>query len=109
LTAKIVEILKSSRATYLLAFGDVTSTVAATRAGRLSGRQVLHYEGGLRCSCGEPEERNRIEADEQSDVIYVTEPSGIEHLKRERRTAVAVLVGNVQHHSCNLLTNGPKA
>jgi UDP-N-acetylglucosamine 2-epimerase len=83
------------QSTFLLALGDVTSTVAAARAGRLAGKRVLHYEGGLRCDCAEPEERNRVEADAVSDVIYATEPSAVTHLARERTQAAVVLVGNV--------------
>jgi UDP-N-acetylglucosamine 2-epimerase (non-hydrolysing) len=42
-----------------------------------------------------PEELNRIETDQLSDFLFVTEPSGMANIERERLTGKAYLVGNV--------------
>src|SRR6266852_2366246 len=44
---------------------------------------------------GMPEEHNRIETDRLSDILYVTEESGMANLRNERVPGKAILVGNV--------------
>jgi len=54
-----------------------------------------------------PEEHNRIETDRLSDLLYVTEESGIANLCREDVPGRAVLVGNVMIDT--LVANLPRA
>jgi UDP-N-acetylglucosamine 2-epimerase (non-hydrolysing) len=80
----------------ILVVGDVNSTVACARVARCFGVPVAHVEAGLRSfDLGMPEEHNRIETDRLSDILYVTEESGIVNLRDEHVPGKAVLVGNV--------------
>jgi UDP-N-acetylglucosamine 2-epimerase (non-hydrolysing) len=80
----------------ILVVGDVNSTVACARVGRRLGIPVAHVEAGLRSfDLDMPEEHNRIETDRLSDILYVTEESGMDNLLNERVSGKAMLVGNV--------------
>ncbi len=80
----------------ILVVGDVNSTVACARVARRFGIPVAHVEAGLRSfDLGMPEEHNRIETDRLSDILYVTEESGMANLRNERISGKAILVGNV--------------
>jgi UDP-N-acetylglucosamine 2-epimerase (non-hydrolysing) len=58
---------------------------------------VAHVEAGLRSGDRTmPEEVNRIVVDQLSDLLFVTEPAGVENLRREGVDAARVhLVGNL--------------
>lgn len=76
--------------------GDVNSTVACARVARRLGVPVAHVEAGLRSFDPDmPEEHNRVETDRLSDLLYVTEESGLLNLRDERVSGRAMLVGNV--------------
>jgi UDP-N-acetylglucosamine 2-epimerase (non-hydrolysing) len=64
--------------------GDVNSTIAASLVARKMFIPVAHVEAGLR-SFDEsmPEELNRRLTDNLSNLLLVSEPSGIENLERE--------------------------
>ena len=80
----------------ILVVGDVNSTVACARVARRLGLPVAHVEAGLRSfDLDMPEEHNRIETDSLSDILYVTEESGMANLRNERVPGKAILVGNV--------------
>lgn len=80
----------------ILVVGDVNSTVACARVARRFGVPVAHVEAGLRSfDLDMPEEHNRIETDGLSDILYVTEESGMANLRNERVPGKAILVGNV--------------
>ena len=80
-----------------LVVGDVNSTVACALASVKLGIPVIHVEAGLRSfDRTMPEEINRVLTDAISDLLLVSEPSGVENLKREGRPEGAIrLVGNV--------------
>lgn len=68
----------------VLVVGDVNSTVAAALTAVKLGIPVAHVEAGLRSFDREmPEEVNRVLTDSISDLLFVTERSGIENLRRE--------------------------
>ena len=100
-TARILERYEShllemgSAATVV--FGDVNSTVACALAAVKLGIPVVHVEAGLRSfDRSMPEEINRIVTDALSSVLLVSEPSGVENLKREGVDEMKIhLVGNV--------------
>jgi UDP-N-acetylglucosamine 2-epimerase (non-hydrolysing) len=76
--------------------GDVNSTVACARVARRLGVPIAHVEAGLRSfDLSMPEEHNRVETDRLSDILYVTEESGMVNLRNEKVTGRAMLVGNV--------------
>jgi len=78
-------------------FGDVNSTVACALAAVKLSIPVVHVESGLRSfDRAMPEEINRMVTDMLSDLLFVSEPSGMENLKREGVENGRVrLVGNV--------------
>lgn len=77
--------------------GDVTSTVACSLAAKKLLIPVAHVEAGLRSGdMRMPEEVNRVVTDAISDWFFVTEPSGVENLRREGKPESAIhYVGNV--------------
>jgi len=80
----------------LLVPGDVNSTMAGAIFANKLGIKLGHIEAGLRSfDRSMPEEINRIVTDELSDLYFVTEPSGLDHLRKENKTAGSVhYVGN---------------
>ena len=81
----------------IIVFGDVNATVAGAIAAAQSGVALFHVESGLRSyDRGMPEEINRIITDHISNVLFVSEPSGIVNLEKEGIDASKmVLVGNI--------------
>lgn len=66
----------------LIVVGDVNSTLAAAIVANKLGIRLAHLESGLRSfDRGMPEEINRILTDEITDLFFVTEQSGLDHLK----------------------------
>lgn len=81
----------------VIVVGDVNSTLAATLAAVKLNIPVAHVEAGLRSfDRTMPEEINRLMTDAVSDLLLVSEPSGVENLMREGHSTDRVhLVGNV--------------
>jgi UDP-N-acetylglucosamine 2-epimerase (non-hydrolysing) len=81
----------------VLVVGDVNSTIAAALTAVKLGIGVAHIEAGLRSfDMTMPEEINRKLTDAISDLLFVTEQSGVENLKHEGVPAAKIfLVGNV--------------
>lgn len=89
-------VLLDERPDAVLVVGDVNSTVACASIARRHGIPVIHVEAGLRSfDLDMPEELNRIETDRLSDLLFVTEPAGMENLAREGVPGRAFHVGNV--------------
>ncbi|QPF75093.1 UDP-N-acetylglucosamine 2-epimerase (non-hydrolyzing) [Roseateles sp. DAIF2] len=80
-----------------LVVGDVNSTLACSIVAKKAGIPVAHVEAGLRSGdMSMPEEINRLVTDSISDWFFVTEPSGLEHLRREGKPEAAIFdVGHV--------------
>ena len=81
----------------LIVVGDVNSTMAAALAATKLGIPIAHVEAGLRSfDRTMPEEINRIVTDAISDLLLVSEPAGLENLRREGHPESQLhLVGNV--------------
>ncbi len=80
----------------IIVVGDVNSTVGSARAASKNKIKLAHVESGLRSFDNTmPEEINRIETDELSDFLFVTEPSGMDNLRKEKIRGEYFLVGNV--------------
>lgn len=76
--------------------GDVNSTLSTAITANKMGIPLAHIESGLRSLDREmPEEINRILTDEISDILLVTEQSGLDNLKAEGKPDGKVaFVGN---------------
>ncbi len=94
---------------YVLVVGDVNSTIACGLVAVKLGVKLIHVEAGLRSfDMGMPEEINRVLTDRISDLLFVTEQSGLDNLKNEGVPDEKVhLVGNVMIDT--LLANCQKA
>jgi UDP-N-acetylglucosamine 2-epimerase (non-hydrolysing) len=81
----------------VIVVGDVNSTVAGALVAKKLGIDVVHAEGGLRSfDRTMPEEINRLVTDAISDVLLVTEQSGVENLLHEGVAPERIhLVGNL--------------
>lgn len=80
----------------VIVVGDVNSTLACALTAVKLGIPVAHVEAGLRSFDRRmPEEINRVATDAIADYFFVTEPSGVENLRREGAAAERIfLVGN---------------
>jgi UDP-N-acetylglucosamine 2-epimerase (non-hydrolysing) len=80
----------------LLVVGDVNSTLAASLAADKLKIPLAHIESGLRSfDRSMPEEFNRIVTDQLADLLFITEPSGTENLKKENISSDKMkMVGN---------------
>jgi UDP-N-acetylglucosamine 2-epimerase (non-hydrolysing) len=94
---------------YILVVGDVNSTIACGLVAVKLGIKLIHIEAGLRSfDRTMPEEINRLLTDSISDLLFVTEQSGIDNLKNEGVNSDKVhFVGNVMIDT--LLANKEKA
>ena len=81
----------------VLVVGDVNSTLACSLAARKLQIPVAHVEAGLRSGdMTMPEEINRRATDAISNLLFASEPSGVNHLRREGiNEGTIYLVGNV--------------
>lgn len=108
---KIAEIMVKFEK-YLLEFkpdlvlvpGDVNSSMACGIVASRLGIPLGHIESGLRSfDRTMPEEINRKLIDELSDLFFVTEPSGLKHLKAEGKPEDKIhYVGNTMIDSLTL-------
>ncbi len=100
-TAKIMvtfeELCQAQRPDAVLVVGDVNSTLACSIVAKKLNIPVAHVEAGLRSGdMTMPEEINRLVTDSISDWFFVTEPSGVDHLRREGKEESAIhYVGHV--------------
>jgi len=100
-TAKIMlafeEFCEARHPALVLVVGDVNSTLACSIVAKKQNIPVAHVEAGLRSrDMTMPEEINRIVTDSISDLLFVTEPSGVDNLLREGKPKEKVyFVGHV--------------
>ncbi len=112
-TARILErfdgLLQEKSPGAVVVFGDVNSTLACSLAAAKRLVPVVHVEAGLRSfDRSMPEEINRLVTDALSDLLLVSENSGILNLKHEGVPDGKVrLIGNIMIDS--LVQMLPKA
>lgn len=87
-TAKIMiefeKVLQKEMPEMIVVVGDVNSTLACSIVAAKMLVPVVHVEAGLRSGDrAMPEEINRIVTDSISDLLFVSEPSGIYNLMQE--------------------------
>lgn len=90
------KVLVERRPELVVVAGDVNSTLACALVAAKLHIPVAHVEAGLRSFDREmPEEVNRVLTDHLSDLLFVTEPSGLANLQHEGIDERRVhLVGN---------------
>ena len=93
----------------VLVVGDVNSTIACGLVAVKLGVKLIHVEAGLRSfDRTMPEEINRLLTDAISDLLFCSEQSGVENLRREGVPEEKIhMVGNVMIDT--LLKNREKA
>ncbi len=110
-TAKIMiefeKILLREKPDYVLVVGDVNSTISCTLTASKLHIKTIHVEAGLRSNDRKmPEEINRVLTDSISDLLFVTEKSGLENLRNEGIPDEKVFfVGNVMIDSVSYYLN----
>jgi len=94
---RIEPVMTEWRPDAVVVVGDVNSTLAAALVAAKLNIPVAHVEAGLRSfDRTMPEEINRVLTDQIAQWLFVTEPSGVENLRREGRPDSAVhFSGNV--------------
>jgi len=93
---KLSELFEEHQPDLVITPGDVNSTLACSLAANKCGIRIAHLESGLRSEDRSmPEEINRILTDEITDIYFVTEQSGIDHLLAEGKPEERIhFVGN---------------
>ena len=93
---KLAELFIEEKPDLIITPGDVNSTLACSLAANKCGIKVAHLESGLRSNDRTmPEEINRILTDEITDMYFVTEQSGLDHLRAEGKDENKIhFVGN---------------
>lgn len=77
-------VLQAERPDLVVVVGDVNSTLACALVAVKMGIEVAHVEAGLRSfDRSMPEEINRLLTDAVSSLLFATERSAVENLKRE--------------------------
>ncbi len=100
-TAKIMvayeKLCLEEKPSAVVVVGDVNSTLACSIVAKKLWIPVAHVEAGLRSGDTRmPEEINRMVTDAITDWYFVTEPSGVEHLRREGKSEESIhYVGHV--------------
>lgn len=94
---KFEEVLDKEKPDVVLVVGDVNSTIACALVAVKKNIPVVHVEAGLRSGDLQmPEEINRILTDRISNLLFVTEHSGLVHLASEGVSSDKIhFVGNV--------------
>lgn len=94
---ELEKVMQEMKPDLVLVVGDVNSTLAASIVASKLWIPVAHVEAGLRSNDRTmPEEINRILTDAVAELLFVTEKSGLENLKKEGTPDEKVyFVGNV--------------
>ena len=87
-TAKIIiefeKVLIKEKPDLIIVYGDVNSTMACSIVASKLNIKIAHVESGLRSFDRRmPEEINRIITDKLSDLLFVSEESGLKNLAKE--------------------------
>lgn len=79
----------------VLVYGDVNGALGAAQAAKNVGIKLAHVEAGLRSfDSSMPEEHNRMGIDRIADLLFCSEESGVENLKKEGAKGEIHLIGN---------------
>jgi len=96
MTPAILDAVRAAVPDAVLVYGDTNSTLAGGRAAVEAGVPLAHVEAGLRSGDLEmPEERNRIEVDRLSAVLFAPDERSRETLAAEGVQGRVEVVGDV--------------
>ena len=102
MTPPIREVIEAERPDWVLVFGDTNSTLAGAHA---AGEEVpvAHVEAGLRSfDLTMPEERNRVEVDRLSALLFCPDERSAAQLESERVPGRREVVGDVMGDATRL-------
>jgi UDP-N-acetylglucosamine 2-epimerase len=92
----ILDAIRAERPDWVLVLGDTNSTLAGAQAAASAGVRAAHVEAGLRSGdLRMPEERNRIEVDRVSALLFAPEAGSRRTLEAEGVTGRIEVVGDV--------------
>jgi UDP-N-acetylglucosamine 2-epimerase len=98
---RLAELIDEERADAVLVRGDTNATLAGARAATSRRLPLLHVEAGLRSFRDDmPEERNRVQTDRLSDVLFAPTETGRTNLEAERVRGQVHVTGDVM---CDML------
>lgn len=99
----LAERLRVEPPDWVLVYGDTNSTLAGARAAAAAAVPLAHVEAGLRSGdLAMPEERNRIETDELSQLLFCPDDRSRETLAAEGVSGRAEVVGDVMYDAALL-------
>jgi UDP-GlcNAc3NAcA epimerase len=99
----IREAIERERPDWTLVYGDTNTTAAGARAAVAAEVRVAHVEAGLRSGDLEmPEERNRIEVDRVSDLLFAPDERSRDTLAAEGVGGRVEVVGDVMRDALDL-------
>jgi UDP-GlcNAc3NAcA epimerase len=99
----IVDAFQRERPDWALVFGDTNSTLAGAEAAAQAGVPVAHVEAGLRSGdLSMPEERNRIEVDRISALLFAPDERSAGKLRGDGVTGRIEIVGDVMRDALDL-------
>lgn len=90
------KVVTDYRPDLMIVVGDVNSTLAGAIVANKNNIELAHLESGLRSfDKSMPEEHNRVLTDAITNLFFITEDSGLKHLKAEGKSQESLhLVGN---------------
>jgi UDP-GlcNAc3NAcA epimerase len=95
-TRRLGQVIERERPDAVLVRGDTNATLAGARAARAHRLTLFHVEAGLRSfRVDMPEERNRIETDRLSDVLFAPTETATANLLREEVAGTVHRTGDV--------------
>src|SRR5712691_2581538 len=98
---RILEAVRMERRDAVIVYGDTNSTLAGAQAAAAADAPVVHVEAGLRSGdLGMPEERNRIEVDRISALLFTPDERSRATLEAEGVAGRIEVVGDVMADAC---------
>jgi UDP-GlcNAc3NAcA epimerase len=92
----IARVIADERPDWVFVYGDTNSTLAGAQAAAEAGVPLAHVEAGMRSGdWSMPEERNRVEADRLSQLLFCPDERSSETLAAERVSGRCEVVGDV--------------
>jgi UDP-GlcNAc3NAcA epimerase len=98
---RILEVVRTEHPDAVLVYGDTNSTLAGAQAASTADIPLAHVEAGLRSGdLAMPEERNRIEVDRLSALLFAPDERSRETLEAEGVDGRIEVVGDVMADAC---------
>ena len=98
---RILEVVETEPPDAVLVYGDTNSTLAGAQAASTADIPLAHVEAGLRSGdLAMPEERNRIEVDRISALLFAPDERSRETLEAEGVEGRIEVVGDVMADAC---------